>query len=220
MKTIKYWYYRFKFWLTSFWRPKVNRIDKLMDDNNLGGEDSLEFDLPDPMELKPLIFPDVPRTFVATPEVRLYSYYFKKAGANQDLRYGDWYFVLENGIPLTKVYHKNDVNSYDDFQFISSKNYIRLITQEEAFNIVRVLGFMFDEESPTMPVDFDFMTGQTTVRIFEPKSSISIEATASNPHGAWVKVAFLAYSQTKHLNDYTSQLLKEGWIKPNEESQS
>lgn len=205
---IKLWIWK----LCYFVQSKVNPLPEfnLMDNN----EEFLEFDPPGE-EIKPMKFPEVPRTYVASPEVRLFSYYFKKLGANQDLSYGDWYYIEENGLGITKIYYKNDVNNYDDFKFFASKRYIRIIGQDEALNIIRVLGYDYAYECP---VEFNEF-GQITLKLESYDGATSLSVTASNAHAAHVKAAFLAYTQIKNINDLTYDLSKEGWIKDNEETE-
>ena len=148
--------------------------------------------------------PSVPRSYMANADVILYSNYIKDLGINQNLEYGDWYYVRDGTYGISKIFYKNDMNNFEDFEFLTNKDkYIRLISQEEALNVIRSLGYDYSFESPIIT---NALTGGVEISITNLFFGVTFKASSSTAHGAHVKAAYLAYLHRKTISDSNLKL--------------
>jgi len=112
---------------------------------------------------------------------------------------------------LYKVYHKNEVDSMEDFEFMSKTDYVRLISQDEAFNILHDLGFMYNMESMDPAIGLTPM-GRWYVDVHNPNCGLHFKAEAYNLHSAHLKAAYTAFLHSKNTQDYVIDLNEQGFI--------
>jgi hypothetical protein len=159
-------------------------------------------------------FPEVPRNYMANPEVLAYSYYLKQMNATQELRHGDFYYTQspEKNSGMVEVYTKVGIDTYDDFNLMSGKNYVRLISESEALNLLRAVGFDFARKDPIRITNF----GIVTLNMWNALFKIGLTVTATCTHSAYVKAAALGFMQVKNLDQYMHKLQTTGFIERNE----
>jgi hypothetical protein len=145
----------------------------------------------------PFKVPKVPRHSYHTGEVILYSYYLKTLGLDQTLNYGDWYYIQSEGRTLAKLYSKASFD-YDDFTEFTKDEYIRMVTQEEALNILNIYGYNYAND--TIPI-VTAADGQTSVHFDNDDYKAGIVTLANSSHSAHLKAAYLVLCQSKALHD-------------------
>ena len=162
---------------------------------------------------QPIIFPQVRRHFYEDPDIILYSYYFKRLGASQGLDYGDWYGIKdkESNRILCKVYHKNEVESIEDFEFMANTEYVRLISQDEAFSIMNDLGYIYNMESidPAIGMTPD---GRWYVDMYNPQHGLNFKVDGFNLHAAHLKAAYTIFLYAKQTQDFIIDLNNNGFL--------
>lgn len=162
-----------------------------------------------PFEFK---FPsNFPRHYVNSLDVALYSMYLKSLGADQTLKYGDWYYIRdeETNQPVAYLFEKEDALeelSGKSMDFFLNGEYVRAISQDEAISIMRRLRYEYSENNP--PIDIDQEDGETTVAFDNHQLQIGIVTSASNPHAAHLKAACLACAQSKAFSTANEDLVK------------
>lgn len=176
------------------WKFKPPKMRHLMDDKHKRDE----FKMPN----------NLPRTYVASEDVITYSYYLKQLGVEQNLKYGDWYYIrLEDGTCLTKVFAKglgDEVENWDDFD-LYTKEYFRIVSQEEAINLLRSLGFNYSDDD--VPIEIDKF-GCVRAVFHSEISGLSLSVDSSNTHGAVLKAACIAAMQAKNFYELRPKPLK------------
>ncbi len=147
--------------------------------------------------------PKVPRHSYHTGEVILYSYYLKTLGIDQTLNLGDWYYIKNpDGLTVAKLYSKITFD-FDDFTEFSNGEYIRMITQEEALNILSIYGYKYAND--TVPI-ITAEDGQTSVNFDNDDCKVGIVTLAGSAHAAHLKAAYLITAQSKSLHEISNAM--------------
>lgn len=154
-------------------------------------------------------------------DVIVYSYYLKSLGLEQKLQYGDWYAtgnLDEKGnhtgktlIHLyTKLPNEDKDENFDDFEFEINGQYVRIVPQDEALNLIKALGFNYAYSHTPIDIQED---NKTCVAFENPTSEVVISASATNPHAAHLKAACLIVSQYKAVVEANNNMGKLNMFK-------
>lgn len=147
---------------------------------------------------KPYSIPELRKNYYQDPEVVILSYYLKTLGVNQNLNAGDIYYVKsEEGLPKAWIYTKNEPDTVDEFEFMTSGNYFRMVTQEEAMTLIRFCGYSHEPVNGISVED----SGTTTISVGSPTLQTSLTVCGANIHATYLKAAYLVAANNKSLAD-------------------
>ena len=154
--------------------------------------------------------PDLRKNYYNDPEVMILSYYLKTIGMSQNLQAGDIYYVKnENGMPRAWVYTKNEADTYEEFDFLSSGNYFRMITQEEALTLIKYCGYSHDAIGGIEVQD----DGETRLSFQSPTLRANVGVLAGNIQAAYLKAAYLVAANNRAISDANLLMEKEDFFK-------
>ena len=162
------------------------------------------------MDKKPYSIPELRKNYYNDPEVMVLSYYLKTIGLSQNLNAGDIYYVKnEEGMPKVWVYTKNEADTYEEFDFLSSGNYFRMITQEEALTLIKYCGYNHD---PVGGIDVQD-DGETRLSFMSPTLRSNVGVNAGNIQAAYLKAAYLVAANNKMIADANTLMEKDDFFK-------
>lgn len=155
-------------------------------------------------------FPKVPRVdSYKDTEVILFSAYLRKCGLNQDLEYGDWY-VPKSSIKdqelEPRIYNeKIDDAIAENFDIIQQRNYIRLVSLQEAINILTSLNFI--------PIDPAVDDGEgVELTLWNNDFEFGLNVEGKTLHGTYLKAVILAYSTVEKIEKISSEFRNDKTI--------
>ena len=151
--------------------------------------------------------PDVPKTYIASQDVINYSFFLKKLGLSQKLEYGDWYCLSDKGGVVCKIYHKENVDSMNEFELFTDKNYVRIVNQEEALNLLKISEYKHPIKNAIAINPY----GYTTMRFDNHIIGNGIIVSASSEHGCCVKAAYMALATRKLMTEFSDSFDRYGF---------
>ena len=140
-------------------------------------------------------------------EVLIYSAYLKNLGIDQDLKLGDWYYLLdeESGQYILALNSKKSVDTTEDFELATSGDFIRLISFEEAMDALKQFGYILAEDAPPIEENAD---GSFTMNVYGSAIDVSLKVTCGSIHATALKALYLASSVYKTNVECNNELAK------------
>ncbi len=141
-------------------------------------------------------------------DVIAYSFYLKLMGADQSLSFGDWYYTKnEDQETIARIYNKTTMDT-GDFDFWTSSNYVRMISQQEALDIIKELGYDIVHSMSGLSLN-----NRTTVCINGVTLGVVYTVESSCEHAAYLKAAYLASVTNKNVIDNNKAIESTGLFK-------